>query len=168
MVQATQTAASKQRQKDPYEKGGEFEEYIKRLFNQRSFDVIKHRKSQLLDGFFDEDHRNPDLEMQLVFSRRKKFTFAVECKWRKAFKNGAITWARQENIFIYQNYQKNFNIPVFVAIGIGGEPSQPEKLFVTPLNQIADKIELYEADLLPFNRRPERKFFYVPDQLRLF
>jgi hypothetical protein len=48
----------------------------------------------------------------------------------KSFNDGKIKWARHKQIANYLDYQKQKTIPVFIAIGIGGEPYNPEKLFV--------------------------------------
>ena len=65
-------------------------------------------------------------------------------------------------------FQDQTRISVFVAIGIGGEPDNPEKLFLTPLNNIHMHNELYETDLIPFKRKPSHKFYYNVQQLKLF
>lgn len=114
------------------------------------------------------DHFNPDLEMELVFTGKQKYRFAVECKWRQDFYDGKINWAEDSQIVSYRMFQDRVRIPVFVAIGIGGEPSAPDKLFVTPLNNICMYNEVYESDLIPFKRRPTRNFFFDVHQLRLF
>jgi|SRR6185436_18082924 len=155
-------------QLDPYEKGRQFEQFIKELFNQDNFNVIKWRKSEKLeDKVLLEDCVNPDLE--LIFGRYSKHHFAVECKWRKEFnKHGKITWAERYQICNYRNFENQFRIPVFIAIGIGGEASRPEKLFVTPLRNIEMYTEVYETDLIPYKRKPTRGFFYDTVQLKLF
>jgi hypothetical protein len=122
-------------------KGYLFEEYIRKLFNDRNFKVLDWRNSlvagnkQLPRSYF----ALPDLE--LLFVRDKIYRFAVECKWRQHSYPGAkIDWARENEIQTYVRYQQEQNIRVFVAIGIGGEPSNPEKLFVTPLDHTALKL----------------------------
>ena len=134
MNQYTLSTAKKQIiYQDNYDKGKAFEQYIINLFNQHSFHRKKWRKSEkFTDRFSSIDHSNPDLEMELVFTGAKKYRFAVECKWRKEFKAGSMTWANDSQICSYQIFQSQARMPVFVAIGIGGEPSSPEKLFVTP------------------------------------
>jgi len=152
---------------DSYEKGRLFEEYVIQLFNEDNFKVIKRRKSEKLeDRALLQDCANPDLE--LIFGRYSKHHFAVECKWRKKFIKGKITWASDYQICSYQDFENQCRIPVFIAIGIGGEPSRPERLFVTPLRNIEMYSEVYEADLILYNRKPTSKFFYDTVQLKLF
>lgn len=152
---------------DSYEKGKLFEQFIIQLFNQESFDLIKWRKSEKLDDeILLKDCANPDLE--LIFSRFKKYHFAIECKWREKFIEGKIKWASDNQIHSYQDFENRCRIPVFIAIGIGGEPSRPDKLFVTPLRNIETYSKAYEADLIPYKRKPTSKFFYDTVQLKLF
>jgi hypothetical protein len=152
---------------DAFEKGRLFEEYVIQLFNQDNFKVAKYRISEKLeDRVLLQDCINPDLE--LIFDRHKQHHFAVECKWRVKFHEGRITWASHDQICRYKDFENQRRIPVFIAIGIGGEPSTPEKLFVTPLRNIEMFSEVYEADLIPYKRKTTRKFFYDTVQLELF
>lgn len=59
-------------------------------------------------------------------------------------------------------------MPVFIVIGIGGTQSNPEKLFVTPLDNIKTYVEVYEHQLIEYKRNPTHKFFYDTIQLKLF
>jgi len=152
---------------DSFEKGRLFESYIIELFNEEYFKLIKWRKAQKTnDRLALLTSSYPDLE--LIFVGAKKYKFAVECKWRKEFVSGKIDWATDYQICSYESFENKFRIPVFVAIGIGGEPSNPEKLFVTPLRNICRYREVYETELIPFIRKPTHKFFYDTVQLKLF
>ncbi|HRO45337.1 hypothetical protein [Agriterribacter sp.] len=153
---------------DPYEKGYQFEEYITKLFNARRFKLEKWHKSQRIEsGLYLTGMSHPDLE--LIFVGRQKYRFAVECKWRKELLNGKVSWVNSYNqITHYKNFQSCNRIPVFIAIGIGGEPSAPERLFLTPLDKISGFTEVYESELIPYTRNPSHKFFYDTVQLKLF
>ena len=152
---------------DHFKEGWDFEQYVIQLFNQDNFQVHKWRKSERLeDKILLQDCANPDLE--LIFSRKQKYHFAVECKWRKKFIKGKINWASYNQINTYRNFENQNRIPVFIVIGIGGEPSSPERLFVTPLCNIELHSEVYEVELIPYKRKPTSKFFYDTVQLKLF
>lgn len=170
MKQTTaRTTSTKVTQVDNYKKGELFEEYIIKLFNKEFFKLMEWRKSTTFEnGLITGDLWNPDIEMDLVFTGRSRYRFAVECKWRKKFKDGKISWARDEQILAYQMFQDQRRIPVFVAIGIGGTPDNPERLFLTPLNNIYMHNELYESDLIPYKRKPTSRFYYDFIQLKLF
>lgn len=149
------------------QKGHDFEDYIITLFNQRKFKLIEWRSDKTAsNGVYPESCTYPDLEF--AFIGRKKYRFAVECKWREDFKQGRIKWSYQKQIDTYVNYQSEKNIPVFIAIGIGGLPGDPEKLFVTPLHDIKNNNIVSESDLLPYIRNPKHRFFYNTFQLKLF
>lgn len=165
----TPPAFPKKVEEDNFEKGRLFEEYIINLFNKKYFYLKQWRKSQKFDDSYSIiDSVYPDIEMELVFTGRRNFRFAVECKWKQNFINGKIEWASDDKICSYRIFQDRVRIPVFIAIGIGGEPDNPEKLFLTPLNSIYMKNELFESDLIPFERSPRRRFYYDYMQLSLF
>jgi hypothetical protein len=148
-------------------KGHEFEDYIITLFNERKFKLLEWRSDKTAsNGVYPESCTYPDLEF--AFQGKQKHRFAVECKWREEFKEGKIKWSYQQQIETYLNYQKERNIPVFIAIGVGGFPNSPEKLFVTPLHDIKDKTRVSESDLLNYGRNPRHRFFYNTFQLKLF
>lgn len=152
---------------DSFEKGKLFEKFIIQLFNENSFHLKKWRMSEpLQDKMLLQDCANPDLE--LVFGNYQKHHFAVECKWREKFTEGKINWATVSQIRTYLDFENLRRIPVFIAIGIGGEPSCPESLFVTPLRNLERYTEVYASDLIPYKRKPTRKFYYDTAQLKLF
>ncbi len=151
--------------------GREFEIYIENLFSKKEgrFIPVKHdSNSALVYGMPAAKATYPDLKFifQTRYGRTSKF--AVECKWRISFVNGLITWASEIQVRNYTDFQKNFRIPVFVAIGIGGLPSDPDRLFVTPLDIIKHHHTVAEQDLLLYNRRKNQRFFYDTKQLKLF
>lgn len=153
-----------------YKKGHEFEIFVQSLFNQESgrFIPVKHDSKSALDyGTKAARATYPDLKF-LFSTRNRKFKFAIECKWKQSFCKGLINWAQPYQIHNYLEFQKNWNIPVFVAIGIGGKPSDPELLFVTPLHIIGNHTHVYQKDLMLYNRKKYRRFFYDVRQLKLF
>ncbi|RYY54704.1 MAG: hypothetical protein EOO09_13235 [Chitinophagaceae bacterium] len=152
---------------DSFRKGLEFEKYVIGLFNKENFKLIKHREAKIMEGrLLTADLAYPDLEM--IFGKYSKHPFAVECKWRKSFQEGKINLATDFQIHSYINFEKAYHIPVFIAIGIGGLPSSPECLFVTPLRNIENMTEVYETDLIPYKKEIGRRLFYHPVQMKLF
>jgi hypothetical protein len=70
--------------RENYEKGCAFEEFITKLFNERSFQVKQWLKSgKRPDRLPWADLTNPDLQMELVFTGARKYRFAEECKWHR-------------------------------------------------------------------------------------
>jgi hypothetical protein len=168
-----QTANSPQTAKnaegiDYYEVGRRFEEYIINLFNRDYFTLKDWNKAQRIeDANIPVNLSNPDLTLRLF--GRKSYSFAIECKWRSEFKYGdKLRWAEEYQIRNYKMFRKEYNIPVFVAIGVGGSSDKPNELFVTPLHYIENNIIVSRHDLLPYVRVTERKFNYNYKQEKLF
>jgi hypothetical protein len=166
IVETNPIIQSEKSQVDYYATGHLFEDFIVTLFNKRSFRLLEWRSDKKAsNGAFPLSCTYPDLEFHSLGRYRRRF--AIECKWRKKYYRGGIEWATKEQISIYLNYQKECNIPVFVAIGIGGTPKNPERLFITPLDHVSMYTRLYESHLTPFKRSPEQHFDDT-SQLELF
>lgn len=72
-----------------------------------------------------ESNRHPDF----VFDYQGK-GFAVECKWREKLPHDlSRDILPEEKISIYQQFSVERNIPVFIVLGVGDEPSNPELLY---------------------------------------
>jgi hypothetical protein len=152
---------------DSFEIGRRFEEFIKNLFNQSHFEVVEYNESKKHKDPWMAGHlSNPDLRM--MFGTSRKYEFAVECKYRTRFIDDRLTWAKLRNIESYKEFARETRMPVFVAIGVGGKPENPEELFVTPLQSIIHSTEVNKSELLVFNRNPHRRFFYDYIQKELF
>lgn len=118
-------------------KGREFEDYVLELFNVRNDDtfVLKEWQGDKITGnVCPENNRNPDFVLECKAGKRRHW-FAVECKWRSRLIGNGI--ARDlfpaDKIDIYTRFSEERRMPVFIIIGVGGEPSYPESLFVIPL-----------------------------------
>jgi hypothetical protein len=155
---------------DPYNKGYLFEKYIQRLFsNQGRFEFIYFNHPRLhIYGREAAKATFPDLKV-LFHSSERTYKFAIECKWSKSLGNGnSFIWVQPDTLKRYQLYQKIHRIPVFIAIGVAGEASNPERLYVTHLDHFGNRIQITENEMIPFKRKANRKFFYDAKQLKLF
>jgi len=151
---------------DNFAIGHAFEDYVVTLFNKRRFRLLEWRSDKkATNGVFPLSNSLPDLEFDTT--GRKKYRFAIECKWRKNFYYGGIDWANGEQIFKYQEYQNQNRIQVYVAIGIGGVSSNPEKLFITPLDHICMYTRVFESHLFPYKKNTKQEYEYA-EQLDLF
>lgn len=154
-------------QKTSYEKGLLFEEYITTLFNSKYFERLEWYQSKELPR--DQYHKkmsNPDLTYELHL--KGSYNFAVECKWRENFSGGKLRWDnKDEQVSKYLNFQYDSETKVFLAIGIGGKPDAPQKLFLTSLNNIIAIKELSESNLFPHMRNPGRRFFFDTTHYKL-
>jgi len=158
-IRSTDKAKTRQAQECYFEQGRLFEEYIRLLFNQDHFHLKKWRQSGTLPkDTYIHDLCYPDLE--LIFVGKNQHPFAVECKWRTEFKRGKIDWATRKQITRYEEFEFKRAMPVFIAIGVGGAPANPEKLFVTPLCNLKNYTEISEEQLIKYKRKPTQRFFY--------
>lgn len=163
----TQKTTIKHSPSDNFEKGHLFENFIVTLFNKNKYRLTVWRSDKKAsNGVFPESNSYPDLEFRTI--GRGSYSFAVECKWRAGFYNGQIFWATTEQQFTYSKYSRENRIPVFVAIGVGGTPDNPEKLFVTPLQNFKNFENVYENELIPYSRIPKKELTYNENQVTLF
>jgi len=117
-------------------KGREFEDYVLELFDVcegGDFTLKEWQGDKTLGDVCPESNRYPDL----VFSYQQSHCFAVECKWRERLTaNIEKDLFSSDKLAIYQQFSDERRIPVFIVLGVGGEPCQPELLYVIPLKEI--------------------------------
>jgi hypothetical protein len=152
-----------------WEKGVKFEKYIANLFDAKSklFEIKYWSSDKIADnGLSPTANRNPDIEF--LFNNDKRHSFAIECKWRQGFifqgNNSGIEWAKLYQIKWYEEYERKENIPVWVAIGIGGTPDNPQQLFLTKLSNIAQYPFVFESFLKNYRRNPVYRLYYNAEQ----
>lgn len=152
-----------------YEKGKSFEQYVIDLFDKEYFIIEDWTRdnSNKLDGRVVESDMNPDL---LIRSKVTNQRFAVECKWRanpiRSEKLNAlvVSWSRQEQINRYQKYSYVRKLPVYVVIGLGGEPNNPNSMFCLPLT-VAKFPEMYYSVIKKYERPCNKPFLWQDDSL---
>lgn len=123
--------------KDPYEKGVAFEKYIISLLPEQEWSIVDYTKDTI-KGIPRkiESSSNPDI---ILRHRETNKLVALECKYRADFfktDSGRILLVKDYQIEKYKAFKEEKNYPVFIVIGIGEKPSNPEKLFLFPLNSI--------------------------------
>ena len=150
---------------DEQHKGRTFEEFILDKFPKDRFKLVEWRSDKVFNGRFPEASKWPDLQLELKL-RSEKHPFAVECKWRNDFWKGIIEWARDAQISSYQEFQVSKEMPVFIALGIGGTPSDPRDLFIIPLGHLYKSI-LTEDWLKKYKRESRGDFFLNLDPILL-
>jgi hypothetical protein len=155
----------------PNRKGSRFEEYVVTKFSRKYFRVLYWRGDKNINGVYAESDKNPDLEMEFRLGENRT-QFAAECKWRKRWLNrygekNCISWAKDRQITNYNSYALGRNIPVFVIIGVGGSPDDPEDVYIVPLTRL--KYPYATMDYLQQFRRRDihRDFFFDADGLVL-
>lgn len=116
-------------------KGREFEDYVLSLFNVDKDGPLVLQEWQgdkMLGAIKPENNSNPDF----VFRLDNK-EFAVECKWRgKLDKDLSKDLFPPKKIEDYKSFSETRKMSVTIVLGVGGEPCNPELLYVIPLENI--------------------------------
>jgi hypothetical protein len=164
-IDAPQAAAT-----DQEKKGRAFEEFILDRFPKDRFNLVEWRSEEIHDDgrrTTDDGKKKtwPDLQLELKL-QSGKYPFAVECKWRNDFWKGIIEWARDAQISSYQEFQTSKEMPVFIALGVGGTPSDPRDLFIIPLSHLYQSI-LTQDWLKKYKREARGNFFLNLDPIVL-
>lgn len=116
-------------------KGREFEDYVLSLFHiQESGElVLQEWQGDKSCGMIQpENNSNPDF----IF-RYKQKEFAIECKWREK-----LNWDLSKDLFPnkriknYKNFSIARNMSVTIILGVGGEPCNPDLLYIIPLDRL--------------------------------
>ncbi len=138
--------------------GDDFEKFVVKKFNKDFFTIKEWAGDKYVDGSYAETTPQPDLLMEFRIQENSS-RFAVECKWRKNLYKNGIIFASREQLNRYKNYGEKNEIPVFLAIGMGGKGISPEKLYVIPLKDI-DKNYIHKSKLSRYEKDIENNFFY--------
>lgn len=119
---------------DPYKRGKMFEDWALCLFPAKHFNIIhKTVGGADLDGRYTEDCVNPDYKFR---DRATGQEFWVECKFRShRGEKGNVTWTDMKHLNRYKQIQQESGIPLFVLVGIGGEPDDPNELLFFNLDK---------------------------------
>ena len=133
-------------------KGYDFEKFIVQKFNRDYFKVLEWAGDKYVKGVYSKKNEDPDFLLELNLNG-EIHVFAVECKWRQSLLSDGIKFAEREQYQRYVNYGKTKNIPVFVAVGIGGKGNAPNQLYVIPLSKLnsnfisREKLEIFEKKI---------------------
>ena len=132
--------------------GYDFEKFIVQKFDRKYFKVMEWASDKFVDGVYSKKNEDPDILLELK-ANGKLYTFAVECKWRQTLLPEGIEFAGKEQFQRYKKYEELKDIPVFVAIGIGGKGILPFRLFVIPLRKLSsnfidrEKLQIFTKDV---------------------
>lgn len=143
-------------------KGREFEDHVLELLGVANNDKLtlkEWRGDKSLPGIYPEGNSNPDLVLE--YDGRP---FAIECKWRSHLpKDINKELLPPDRAALFEKYAKERRMPVFLLLGIGGLPSDPDVLyfmsdFKAPMltNIQAEQLLETMAKLLPAPAKKER------------
>jgi hypothetical protein len=139
-------------------KGNDFEKYVVEKFSKKYFKLKEWAGDKYVNGTYAETTLHPDLVLEFTLKGETR-TFAVECKWRKELYKGGIEFANADQLARYKKFEKKQNIPVYIAVGTGGEASNPKYLSIIPLSEIETPFLSLEV-LKKHNKNPEKSFYY--------
>ncbi len=140
------------------EKGDKFEKFIVKKFDKNYFTVKEWRSDKYIDGVYAESNMNPDLELEFHmkgFSTR----FALECKYRSGLYNGYVELAKERQLHNYKQFETERKTSVYIALGLGGEPENPDELFLIPLKHLTSNKLSYDG-LSRFKKEHTRQFYF--------
>lgn len=142
-------------------KGRLFEEYIVGLLPKNSSVKLEEwQGDKCSNGVYPMANRNPDLLLTIKLKGGGIAHVAIECKWRKSFINNTLEWTTKEKIEIYKQYGVEHNASVFVALGVGGSPSNPQELFFVPLSHMSEPVIVY-SNIIGFkSENTQGRLFY--------
>ena len=136
-------------------KGREFEDYVLELFNLPSNDKLtlkEWRGDKSLPGIYPESNSNPDL----VFDYGGR-AFAIECKWRNRMPSDINKdLLPPDRVALYGKYTKEHRLPVYLLLGIGGLPNDPDGLYCLQIRE-----ELSVTDILKGSVQPDSLLDYI-------
>ena len=138
--------------------GDDFEKFIVQKFNKEFFRIKEWAGDKYIKGFYADTTQQPDLMIELKY-KKDVFVFSVECKWRQNLFKKGIEFAKKEQFNRYKDFEKTNNIPVFLAIGIGGKAEAPASLFIIPLKEI-DNNFIHINELEKYRKTVNSKFFF--------
>ena len=114
-------------------KGREFEDHVLELLGVADNDKLtlkEWRGDKSLPGIYPEGNSNPDLVLE--YDGRP---FAIECKWRSHMpKDISKELLPPDRVALFEKYAKERRMPVFLLLGIGGLPSDPDLLLLAPID----------------------------------
>lgn len=140
---------------NPYpEKGHDFEAYVVEKFNRPCFKLIRWQGDKSHLGIRPLANSDPDLEYQFSLNGFVR-SFALECKYRSG--TGYYIQIEERNLNAYNAFSKRTGMPVYIVLGVGGEPRDPAELYLVPLPDVRSKMTLRE--LRPF-RKDVASFYY--------
>lgn len=155
-IEEKRTSSSNDNYDENKAKGDAFEKYVVLKFDTGYFTIKEWRSDKMVNGIYAVSNHFPDLEVETKFNKE---TFAVECKYRSGYYQNSIEWAQGYQLDNYQKYAAAIKIPVFIVIGVGGQPGHPAEIYIVPLEDAKSTV-LTKDFLSPYKMEFAKKQFY--------
>jgi len=129
-------------------KGEEFEFFLRRkIYTQDKYELVMRTHSYNDNkGDYIEFTKYPDFLFREVATGAE---FFVEAKYREKLFKEKVEWCNNHQFLRYKEIHNNRK--VIIAIGLGGRPRHPKRLFIIPLEHIQYSA-LYPSRMLPFEQ----------------
>ena len=131
--------------------GEEFEQYLRDyIFIEELYD-LEHRSHDYSTNR--DDYVGDSLDPDFVFvSIEGEKMFFLEAKYRSNFYDDAVEWCKPYQLKRYK--EANKELPVFIALGVGGDPDLPDHLYIFPVKHIK-YIKLFKSVLNKYEFDPD-------------
>jgi hypothetical protein len=139
---------------ESFKTGEKFENYVRQLlFIDKHYDLVERTHNYVTN----KDHVESSLKPDFTFRDKvTKKEFYVEAKFRTGVFNGKIMWCNEKQLARYLEHNKQK--PVFLILGVGGDPKSPEFVSLIPLAQ-AKYTGLFLSIVEKFEIQPGRPIF---------
>lgn len=117
------------------QKGYEFEKFVVKRFSDHFFKLHHWQGDKGVDGIYPKANADPDLIYHLETGGRQ-YKIAVECKYRSKLYDDDTVEFQWYQIKNYNEFGTKNRMPVFIILGLGGTPSEPNELFIIPLSAV--------------------------------
>lgn len=116
---------------DPKEiKGRQFEQFVVSLCSDNSrFKLLAWRGDKISGSTYAAETLLPDLHFRHRLDAAE-VEYLIECKYRSYWGEDGIDLSSQ--YVRYHNAAKARSVELFIALGVGGTPSNPDELFLIP------------------------------------
>lgn len=120
--------------------GRMFEDYVVSLCSDRSrFKLLAWRGDKINGETYALENLLPDLRLRHRLDE-SEVEYLVECKYRSSWGDNGVDLSRQYDRYL--NAAKERRVELFIALGIGGSPSDPDEFYLIPARMIKSDMKI--------------------------
>lgn len=144
-----------------------FEEFVVSRFDRQHFQTLNWQTDRSYAGLHQSAYADPDL----VFEFRagtENVPFGICCSWHQDFKVNNVPEIDARYLRRQAAFQDFQYMDVFLVVGIGGFPHEPENLYIVPLRCVPQGTASLQRDFIEnFRKQPDRKLFLDTERMML-
>lgn len=134
-------------------RGRQFEEFVVSLCSDRKrFTLLAWRGDKIAGDTYALENLMPDLHLRHRLDNEHEVEYHIECKYRSELVDGVLDLTSQLGRYQRMTSSKE-KTELFLAIGIGGTPTKPERFYLIPSRMVKRdhviKIENFSKCLCP-------------------